>query len=116
MLNETASSIEDRPAVRSSVRYTQEDAQHSELREMIMSVLSIERETFEDENKLPRENLLLIGQDSRLVATFEGKLLLDSETAYDKLDHLLAASNLVPLFRENAGKHIVYVVLGRAHR
>ena len=35
MLNETASSIEDRPALRSSVRYTQEDAQHSELREMV---------------------------------------------------------------------------------
>ena len=104
MLNETASSIEDRPALRSSVRYTPEDAQHSELREMVMSVLSIERETFEDENKLPKESLLLIGQDSRLIATFEGKLLLDSEAAYDQLDHLLAPGNQLPLFRESDGQ------------
>jgi len=115
MLNETASSIEDRPALRSSVRYTPEDAQHSELREMVMTVLSIDRESFDDENKLPKENLLLIGQDSRLVATFEGKLLLDSEEAYEKLDSLLAPGNQVPLFRERDGKHIVFVASGRAH-
>ena len=115
MLNETASSIEDRPALRSSVRYTPEDAQHSELREMVMSVLSIERETFEDENKLSKENLMLVGPDSRLLATFEGKLLLDSETAYDQLDHLLSPANQVPLFREIKGKHVVYVVAGRVH-
>jgi len=115
MLNETASSIEDRPALRSSVRYTPEDAQHSELREMVMTVLSIDHESFDDENKLPKENLLLIGQDSRLVATFEGKLLLDSEEAYEKLDSLLAPGNQVPLFRERDGKHIVFVASGRAH-
>lgn len=115
MLNETASSIEDRPALRSSVRYTPEDAHHSELREMVNSVLSIERETFEDENKLSKENLMLVGPDSRLVATFEGKLLLDSETAYDQLDHLLSPGNQVPLFREINGKHVVYVVAGRVH-
>jgi len=75
--------------LRSAIRYTPEDAQRSELRELVMSVLSIERETFEDDNKLPKESTLLIGQDNRLVATFEGKLLLDSETAYDQLDNLL---------------------------
>jgi membrane-associated protease RseP (regulator of RpoE activity) len=113
MLNETASSIEDRPALRSAARYTAQDAQRSELREMVMSVLSIERETFEDENKLPKENLALIGQDNRLVATFEGRLLLDSETAYDQLDSLLEPSDQLPLFREVKGKHVVYVVAGR---
>src|SRR3954463_13589253 len=101
MLNETASSIEDRPALRSTVRYTPEDAQHSELREMVMTVLSVDRESFEDENKLPKENLLLIGQDARFVASCEGRLLLDSETAYEKLDNLLAPSNQLALFREN---------------
>ncbi|HVU10973.1 MAG TPA: site-2 protease family protein [Phototrophicaceae bacterium] len=114
MLNETASSIEDRPALRSAVRYTPEDAQHSELREQVMGVLSIERETFEDENKLPRESLLLIGQDARLVATFEGRLLLDSEAAYDQLDRLLEPGGYVPLFREINGKHVVFVVAGRS--
>ena len=65
MLNETASSTEDRPALRSTVRSTPDDAQHNEIREMVMTVLSIERETFEDD-KMPKDNLLLIGQDSRL--------------------------------------------------
>ena len=74
MLNETASSIEDRPAQRSTTRYTNGDAQHTELREMVMNVLSIERETFE-EDKLPKDHLLMVGQDSRLLATFEGRLL-----------------------------------------
>ncbi len=115
MLNETASSIEDHPALRSSLRYTQDNAQHSELREMVMSVLSIEHETFEDDNKPPKGNQLLIGQDSRLVATFEGKLLLESEAAYDQLNHLLEPGNYLPLFREANGKHVVHVVAGRIH-
>lgn len=115
MLNETASSIEDRPALRSSVRYTPEDEQRGELRNMVMSILSIERETFEDDSKLARENLLVIGTESRLVATFEGKLLLESEAAYDKLDHLLEPGNFLPLFRERDGKHVVHVLAGRVH-
>lgn len=113
MLNETASSIEDRPALRSSVRYSPEDGQRTELREMVMSVLSIERETFEDDNKVNQDNLLIVGQDSRLVATFEGKLLLDSETAYDQLDRLLEPGNYLPLFRENESKHVIHVLAGR---
>lgn len=113
MLNETASSIEDRPALRPAARYAPEDTQRSELRDMVMSVLAIERETFEDENKLPQESQLLVGQDNRLVATFEGRLLLDSEAAYDRLDALLEPSNQLPLFREIKGKHVVYVVAGR---
>ncbi len=115
MLNETASSIEDRPALRSSVRYSPNDTQHSELREMVMTILSIERETFEDDNKLPKEGLMLAGQDGRLVATFEGRLILDSETAYDQLDRLLQPSNQLPLFREAEGKHVVHIVAGRVH-
>lgn len=115
MLNETASSIEDRPSARSSVRYNPEDAQHGELRDLVMSVLSIERESFGDDENLNRDNLLLIGNDSRLLATFEGKLLLDSETAYSRLDALLAPNNQLALFRERDGKHLVHIVSGRAH-
>ena len=35
----------------------------------------------------------MVGQDSRLMATFEGRLLLNSEAAYDQLDRLLAPGN-----------------------
>ncbi|MCC6805140.1 MAG: site-2 protease family protein [Anaerolineae bacterium] len=113
MLNETASSIEDRPALRSSARYSPEDEQRTELRDMVVSVLSIERETFEDDNKLNRDSLLIVGQDSRLVATFEGRLLLESETAYDQLDRLLEPGNYLALFRENEGRHVVHILMGR---
>lgn len=113
MLNETASSIEDRPAQRSTVRYTEDDTRHGELRDMVQNVLDIERESFDDD-KLPRESLLLVGGDSRLIATFEGSLLKDSETAYDELDRLLTPGNYLPLFREANGKHVVHVVAGRA--
>lgn len=114
MLNETASSIEDRPAARSSVRFAQEDAQQTELREIVMSVFSIERETFEDENKLNRESLMLAGRDSRLVAAFEGRLLIASEAAYDQLDLLLAPRDQLALFREQDGKQAIYILSGRA--
>lgn len=114
MLNETASSTEDRPAQRSSVRLMsgEESQQHSELRQIVMSVLSIERELSANE-ETSNENLLLLGPNSRLVASFEGMLTLPSEEAYAKLDEQLAGMNYLPLFREAHGKHIVHVVAGR---
>jgi membrane-associated protease RseP (regulator of RpoE activity) len=115
MLNETASSTEDRPAQRSSVRFLpeEESAQHGELRQIVVSVLNIERELTMDERQAMRENLLLLGPNSRLVATFEGRLLLPSDEAYEKLDAQLATMNYLPLFREANGKHIVHIVAGR---
>ena len=114
MLNETASSIEDRPAQRSAMRYSEDDARRGEIREMVTTVLAVERETFDDANH-PKENLLLVGEDSRIIATFEGRLLGDSETAYADLDRLLTPRNYLPLFRENDGKHVVHIVAGRVH-
>lgn len=115
MLNETASSTEDRPAQRSSVRLMpgEESPQQSELRQIVMTVLSIERELTVDEEQTTRENLLLLGPNSRLAATFEGQLLLPSEEAYAKLDEQLAGMNYLPLFREANGKHVVHIVAGR---
>jgi membrane-associated protease RseP (regulator of RpoE activity) len=56
-----------------------------------------------------------MGQEGRLVATFEGRLLLDSESAYDQLDHLLQPGNQLALFREADGKHVIHIVQGRMH-
>ncbi len=114
MLNETASSIEDRPSARSSVRYSPDEAQHSDLREMVMSVLAIERESFGDSQHEGWQSLL-VGHDNRLIASFEGRLLLDSETAYERLDLLLTPADQLPLFRERDGRHIILVVAGRVH-
>jgi membrane-associated protease RseP (regulator of RpoE activity) len=115
MLNETASTTEDRPAQRSSVRFSpEEDApRNRELRQIVMSVLSIEREIVVDEQAAARENLLMLGPNSQLIASFEGQLLLPSEEAYAKLDEQLAGMNRLPLFRQAKGKHIVHVVAGR---
>ena len=116
MLNETASSSEDRPAQRSSVRFTPEShssPHNPELRQAVMSVLRIEREMIVDEQAAARDNLLMLGPNSHLVASFEGQLLLPSEEAYAKLDEQLTTTNQLPLFREADGKHIVHVVSGR---
>jgi membrane-associated protease RseP (regulator of RpoE activity) len=116
MLNETASSIEDRPALRPSGRTAPSDSSplHNELRHILMEFMLIERELIADERIAGRENLLMIGPDSRLVASFEGRLLLDSEEAYERLSARLAERDHLPLFREVDGKHIVHLVSGLA--
>ncbi len=114
MLNETASSVEDRPSLRSTVRPNEDNTQRDAIREQVQTVFAIERESFESD-KDSKENLMLVGQDSRLIASFEGRLIGDSEAAYDRLDHLLAPDNLLPLFREENGKQVIRIVSGRAH-
>ncbi len=115
MLNETASSTEDRPAQRSSVRYTPESdsPQRPELRQAVMSVLSVERELVVDESHDSSDNLLLLGPNSQLIASYEGLLLLPSEAAYAKLDALLEPNNYLALFRQADGKHLIHIVEGR---
>jgi Zn-dependent protease len=120
MLNETASSVEDRPSQRVSVRPSPQEnarsAMQEELRQMVMTILTIERETFPnatDESEAG-DALLMIGQNSRVIAVFEGVLTMDSKEAYDKIDALFAPHSYIPLFRVNPeGKHIVIAVTGR---
>ncbi|MBE2270901.1 MAG: site-2 protease family protein [Anaerolinea sp.] len=117
MLNETASSTEDRPALRSSVRHipSENNAQRDELRQIVMSVLVIERDVTPNDDRQVNESLLPLGIDGRLSASFEGRLLFDSEEAYDKLDKVLKPMNMLALFREENGKHVIHVVSGRVH-
>jgi hypothetical protein len=117
MLNETASSRDDRPVAPSSVLLAaSEDSQHNRLRETVGKVLNVERETFLEEDDPPSPNGIgLVTPESHLIATFEGQLLLDSEAAYDQLDRALEPSNYLPLFRLGSdGKHVVHVLVGRA--
>jgi Zn-dependent protease len=115
MLPETASSTDDRPALRSSVRHapTEQHAIRDDLRHAVASVLLIEREAFNTDDGVTRESLILVGADARLLASFEGRLLLESEEAYDRLDRTLTPMNALPLFREVNGKHVVHVISGR---
>ncbi len=117
MLNETASSTDDRPVLRSSVRQVpnENNAVRDELRQIVMSVLMIEREITQEGDKEISQSLIPLGMDGRLLVSFEGRLLFDSEQAYDRLDKVLKPMNYLPLFREANGKHIVHIAAGRVN-
>jgi membrane-associated protease RseP (regulator of RpoE activity) len=117
MLNETASSTEDRPVLRPSVRYEPnvDDARFDEVRRAVATVLLIEREMPTEIEQLARDGAVLMNPQSRPLVTYEGRLLGDSEAAYDQLDGLLKESDHFALFRERDGKHIVHVLSGRVN-
>ncbi len=107
MLNETASSTDDRPALRSSVRHVphENNAVRDELRQIVMSVLMIEREITPADDQTPTPDAQMPPDlNGGLLASFEGRLLFDSEQAYDRLDTVLKPLNYLPIFREAKGK------------
>lgn len=106
MLNETASTREDRPIMRSSLPpVSRAEMLQNQLRQMVAEVLNIEHEAFVEPRKSDEEDPPAPGLplQSHLVATFEGALLIDSEEAYDKLDAKLAELNHLPIFRVTQG-------------
>lgn len=118
MLPETASSIENRPLVRTAIRQTppEDIPANTELRQAVLSVFAIDRERYprlEDDDRAGDFPLLLLGEDSRLAATYEGTLLYPSEEAYEKLDQQLVDLDHLALFREADGKHVIHLVRGR---
>jgi membrane-associated protease RseP (regulator of RpoE activity) len=124
MLNEPASSLDDdHPQARRiqplpAPDESPESAPHYvEIRAAVESVLAIVSEEFHltSEQGLPRRaDFLLLPQDSRLLMTFHGQLLLDSEEAYNRLDALFAVHDLLPIFRQDKERHVIHVIQGRA--
>jgi membrane-associated protease RseP (regulator of RpoE activity) len=126
MLNETASTRSDHVPVRApQAPLSREEVLHNEIRQMVATVLLIEKESFvESENKNPDPSDLS-GIGTQLVATFEGTLLLDSELAYDKLDAQLAGVRHLALFRpakpapgeapNPAVQHAIHIITGRVN-
>ncbi|MDX2163681.1 MAG: site-2 protease family protein [bacterium] len=119
MLPETASSLGDRPVVRAAHRDMGDEtsALHDELRQMVMRVFMIEREqfTFDEQTAVQvMRHQLLVDPNSRLSAIFEGRLLTESEPAYDQLDSLFATVDHVPVFRQDGEKQVIYAVSGRS--
>lgn len=118
MLNEPASSVNDRPVSRGPTRHvlSRDDSELNALRDTVGRVLFIEREKFPDgawDMRDQQNDMLIAHANSQLIASFEGRLLLPSETAYDMLDDLLAADDRFALFREENGQHVVHVIAGR---
>lgn len=109
MLNEPGSSPELRPILRPSLNGAPilemptyaENQQQNAIRDMVASVLAIENERFENfGSEMRGEMVLLAHPHTRVVASFEGRLLLDSLDAYAQLDALCEPLDLLPLFRE----------------
>jgi Zn-dependent protease len=120
MLNEPASSPDNRPVLNTAVAAPMvTNKRHDELRTIIETVMNIDQETFYAENAPPDFNIMIISPESRPMATFSGQLLLESEEAYQRLDELCAPLDLLPAFRENtennASPHIIHVLRGRAN-
>lgn len=112
MLPEIASSTDDRPRLRSSARVPQTNGIHADLRETVGSVLAIETESSQGDSRSVREILPLVG-GSNYVATFTGRLMIESEAAYSQLETALQPVKYMPVFREEGGKHIVHIFVGR---
>jgi membrane-associated protease RseP (regulator of RpoE activity) len=105
MLNEPASTRSDYANVRvAQAPLSREEMLRNEIRQMVASVLSIESESFLESETMVADPSGLTGVGTHLVATFEGKLTLDSEASYEKLDALLAPTRHLPLFREAKGE------------
>lgn len=119
MLNEPASSLNDehiqsrRPAIPDHLNTSDHDALYSEIREAVETVLAVESEDFSFSGNSRHGELFLLSRESKLLMTFKGRLLLDSETAYERLDMLFAGHDLLPIFRQDADRQLIYVVQGR---
>lgn len=115
MLNEPALSYDDRPIQRPSpLGENSLRDPLTDLRPIIDTVFTIEREFAGDDPNLPslREDMLLLAE-SIPTAVFEGKLKQPSEEAYSRLDTLLTPLNMLPMLRHRDGKDVIIVVKGR---
>ncbi|MCK6576981.1 MAG: site-2 protease family protein [Anaerolineae bacterium] len=113
MLPELASSVNDRPRLRSSVGLDpHQDSAAADLRGLVMKVFAIESESLVEEDRSLNEMLLLSGS-AKYVVSYTGHLLMGSEEAYDKLDADLAAMDYLPIFREVGGRQIIHIFSGR---
>ncbi len=127
MLNEIASTREDRPVVRIvQVPVSKAELLQNELRQQVATVMDIQTENFVEpsagEEAQPVETGL--GLKSHLVATFEGRLLGESEAAYNQLDEQLIPLNHMPVFRQTEvapneysaeSPHTIHVITGRVN-
>src|SRR5690349_1938032 len=127
MLNEIASTREDRPVVRVvQAPISKAELLQNELRQQVATVMDIQHENFVEpsptEEPQPVETGL--GLKSHLVASFEGRLLGDSEAAYDQLDQQLTPLNHMAVFRPTTASnnedvsehpHTIHVITGRVN-
>lgn len=127
MLNETGSPFDDeKPKIASVNGHIEEtdfaldmnadEALLLTIQQEVTTVMQIDAEEF-PRDRAPYEEegaeLILLGQDSRLLAIFRGKLSINSEQAYEQLDRSFVEQNVLPVFRQEKAQDVIYVVEGR---
>lgn len=127
MLNEIASSREDRPVVRViQAPISKAELLQNELRQQVATVMDIQHESFTEPSPQEEEQPVEpgLGLQSHLVATFEGRLLEESETAYEMLDQQLAGLNHMAVMRPTQAAadmplldrpHTIHIITGRVN-
>lgn len=122
MLNEPASSLDDdhphnrRLATMPTEELLEPHPHYTEIREAISLVMTIHHEEFPLDANVParhREDFVLIPRESQHLLTFRGQLIMNAETAYQRLDMLFATYDLLPIFRKENGQHVIHVLQGR---
>ncbi len=127
MLNEIASSREDRPVVRViQAPISKAELLQNELRQQVATVMDIQHESFTEAAPQVDEQPVEpgLGLQSHLVATFEGRLLEDAESAYEILDQQLATLNHMAVMRPTQQAdntpfldrpHSIHIITGRVN-
>jgi membrane-associated protease RseP (regulator of RpoE activity) len=119
MLNEPASSPDDRLMLRQPVGAppSAEQSQQDILRALAETALTVERESFYTDRITPELTLMMAAPGSRPLATFEGTLIGDSESSYERIDAQAKPHDILPLFRttmrDGVEKHVVHLLQGR---
>jgi len=118
MLPEPASSADYYPRhEKDETEYEIENRRLEEIHDLVAEVMKIKREFEPDDDDLQAEDLaLVLRQGSDFYYSFVGQLRGESSQAYDKLDDALKPFDMMPLFREQKGEHIIHVVEKRFER
>ncbi len=114
MLNETASSREDRPFIHTPLpEEPEEDQLAKRLRQMVAEVMDVERAATGEESPETEIPPVIQMMGGRLSAHFVGRLKTGSEQAYDLLDSRFAAIDHTPVFRVENDRHVILALAGR---
>ena len=118
MLNEQATSSVSQPVRRASeFQPRRPQTPHADIRQHVSEVLDIVTEQKPSDDLTHAQELGASVSVDNLLMIYEGKLLTDSETAYEQLDALLAPQSRFALFRKNRDNddapHRIYVMDGR---
>ena len=92
---------------------TQREQRISALHELVADVMQIESSDVPDRPDAITRGAAIVSPEQHFIVVFRGRLTLNSEAAYDLLDTALQADDLLPIFREENGQHLIYIIEGR---